>query len=291
MRMKVRTITVILLICAAAPECFSQGPGGVATICARVQEGEDALKNLQPICDQQGSPFVKAECANLVMEFCTNKYAISTGLKETLHDPFGQLGPFIAGVREKAFDRIANHQLDNYLSSIAQAALNNAEQALSTKAAVSQTGASSNSSGATNLVTKPTTTDLISLAAESGAFTDTVNGNTLTAQANANGLRRYLDGKPFADLSPSSIDFLNHINFTATFAVAQNGSTGVSTSGSATSTTPSIAGIILPSRTTFRSTRSLFIIPYIVIVIIRIRVTSRKSGWKLLATIRRTSLT
>ena len=56
---------------------------------------------------------------------------------------------------------------------------------------VTQVGGAPTASGSTNLVSKPTTTDFISLASESGAFTDTVNGTTTTIQANALGLTKY----------------------------------------------------------------------------------------------------
>lgn len=199
-------------------------------------------------CKVSDSLLTKAECDNLALEFRKDRTARSdVGLKTSLRDPFTDLTPFIVGIRQRAFERAATQALKSNLSSIAQAALNDAAQVLSTKAAVNQAGANSNASGSTNLVTKPTTTDLIALAAESGAFTDTVNGNSLTAQANVDGVRRYLSGQPFADLGPSTLDLLSHINLAATFTVAQNGSTGVPTSGSATSTTPTIANVILPS--------------------------------------------
>jgi hypothetical protein len=194
------------------------------------------------------SALTEAECDNLALEFNQTKSATSTaGLKLSLRDPFADLTPFIVGIRKRAFEQVAAQAAKGILSTDAQAALNSSAQILSTKAAVTQTGANSNASGSTNLVNKPTTTDLISLAAESGAFTDTVNGNSLTAQANADGVRRYFAGKPFADLNPSTLDYLSHITFTATFTVAQSGSTGVSPSGPANSSTPSVANIVLPS--------------------------------------------
>jgi hypothetical protein len=222
----------------AARQCYSQAAKGY----------KFATDDQVASCNQAGSALTKAECDNLALEFNMEKSAQSaTGLREHLVDPFANLTTFIVGIRQRAFERAASQALKTDLAPIAQAALNVAAQALSTKANVNQTGANSGSSGSTNLVAKPTTTDLISLAAESGAFTDTVNGNSLTAQANVDGVRRYITNKPFADLNPTTLDFLKHINLAATFTVAQNGSTGVNTSGTATSSTPSIASIVLPS--------------------------------------------
>ena len=122
-------------------------------------------------------------------------------------------------------------------------------QAVSTKAAVPQPGASAANSGSTTLTAKPTTTDLISLAAESGAFTDTVNGNSITAQANVNGLRRYLSDLPFASLNSSTLeDYLQHMTLSATFNLAKSSSGAAPVTGQATSGTPSgIASVLLPS--------------------------------------------
>jgi hypothetical protein len=122
-------------------------------------------------------------------------------------------------------------------------------QLLSTNGAVTQLGGSATASGSTNLVTKPTTSDFISMASESGAFTDTLNGTTATIQANALGLTKYLNGMPvFARWDNKSADRLQPLNFIVTLNLAQTGSTVVPTDGPATTTTPSsIASLFLPS--------------------------------------------
>jgi len=238
--MELRTTTVTTLLVALVAVCLSHGQAA--------KENTSATAAQVAICAQANSALTKAECENLVLEFYKDKSA-QNGFqgKNTFLNPIAALTPFVVGERQKAFQQVAGAKLNTVLSSTAQAALNTAAQILSTKAAVNQTGAFSGASGSTNLVSKPTTTDLISVAAESGAFTDTVNGNSLTAQANVDGLRRYLAGQPFADLSPSALDILSHLTLAATFTLAQSGSTGVSTSGSATPATPSIPSIVLPS--------------------------------------------
>ncbi len=131
-----------------------------------------------------------------------------------------------------------------------QSAVDNLAQWLSSKGAHSQPGSGSNSSGSTTLTAKPTTTDLISLAAESGAFTDTQNGTTLTAQANADGLRRYLTNQNFSPIEKTSFaeDLFRHTTAAATFQVAQNGATNASTTGTATPSAPSnILTVLVPS--------------------------------------------
>jgi hypothetical protein len=235
---------VVLISVGAASDGFSQVKPTAAQLAA---------------CKAPGVDLAIAACEDLVEEFFVNRFGATlqldqnlkekdnTGLKPTLSDPQTHLTTFIVGQRKQAFLDVAESALKGDATNDVQAALNQAAQIVSTKAAQGQTGAINSSSGSTSLVTKPTATDLISLAAESGAFTDTVNGNTLTAQANADGLRRYLSGLPFADLKPPTQDILNHVNLSATFTVAQSGSSGVSTSGSATTSTPSVASIILPS--------------------------------------------
>ncbi len=239
-----RVWLALLFSVSVSVECWGQHPD---------QQDKD-------VCSK--SSISNADCANLALEFYTNKYATTTGLKQSLLDPASVLTPFVVAQRKEAIARVLALDLKNGATakikiqsaltgtggkSLIAAALNSSAQTLSTKADVNQAGATDNSTASTSLVTKPTTTDLISLAAESGAFTDTVNGNTLTAQANVDGLRRYISGIPFADLTPTAADVLQHINLTATFTVAQSGDTGVATSGSATSSTPSIASVILPS--------------------------------------------
>jgi len=210
-------------------------------------------------CAATGSDPVQQICDSLAREFDRDKRAetlklmpdgtpnFATGLPLELRDPTVVLGAFIKGERRMAFADLAANRLKGEAKATAEFALSSLSQMLSTKAAVNQGGANSSAAGSTTLASKPTTTDFISIAAESGAFTDTLNGNSMTAQVNANGLRRYLSNKPFSGLDPQAEDALEHLNLAATFSVAQSGSTGIATTGSATATTPSIASIILPS--------------------------------------------
>lgn len=211
------------------------------------------------VCNASDSDLIQANCDSLAMEFNNKATAKSlvlnadgtplanTGLTPSLVSPPIVLGSFITGVRKRAYADLVKNTLRGNAQKAAQAALIQLTQLLSTKSAVNQTGATSSASGSTTLALKPTTTDLISLAAESGAFTDTLNGNSLTAQTNVNGLRRYLTNKPFADLSPTAIDRLEHITLAATFSVGQSGSSAVATTGSATTTPLSLGNILLPS--------------------------------------------
>jgi hypothetical protein len=210
-------------------------------------------KGRQATCDAKKSPIADAYCRALDKEFDKAQSA-RTGheIDQVLVEPTSEPILFLKAVFAQAYLRVVASSLTadaKYLAGSAlQAEANQIAQVLSTKMTVPQTGANANTSGSTNLVSKPTTTDLISLASESGAFTDTVNGTTLTAQANANGLRRYLAGDNFSSLRHTSLDVLQDLTVTTTFNVAQSGTTSAPTTGQATAATPSsIAAILLPS--------------------------------------------
>lgn len=193
-----------------------------------------------------------AYCKALSNEFAAHSILNSTyGLTDLLYQPTSQPTLFIPAIQKQIFDDYLKQDLHTIGTNTLQTIANFVGQSASTKAVVPQTGANPSSSASTTLVQKPTTTDIISLAAESGAFTDTVNGNAITATTNVNGLRRYLSSKPFALArieDRTTADILQHITLSSTFNVAQSGSAAVPTTGQATPITPSsIAPVILPS--------------------------------------------
>jgi hypothetical protein len=146
-------------------------------------------------------------------------------------------------------------------SSAFQAGLTAASEAVATKATVVQTGSDPQSSGSTDLVAKPTTTDLISVAAESGAFADTSSGTTTTISANLEGLRRLLYGETFS--SEPTTDVLRHLTVKATFNIAQPSSSQSAIAAPANSGTPvSITSILLPvnSNLSFNSIAAGFVV-------------------------------
>jgi hypothetical protein len=181
-----------------------------------------------------------AQCLLLASEF-GNK-ALMAGQGTPLENAFGDIVSLVTSVLDRA-----------YLSVLTGAAKDKAEQEalqlLSTQAAVTQVGGSSSAGGSTSLVTKPTTTDFLSMAAESGAFTDTQNGNAVTLQANANGLLKYLSNRPaFLRWRSKYASALQPLSFAVSMNVAQSGSTSVPTTGSASSTVlGQIGSIIIPS--------------------------------------------
>ena len=128
-------------------------------------------------------------CSGTVQEFNTDHELLRTNASNSLDFPFGDTKALINKLASQAV--LVQIELDLKVKA-EQAAL----QIISTSAAVNQTGGAPTANGSTSLVSKPTTTDFISIAAESGAFTDTLNGTTMTLQANALGLTKYFANNP-----------------------------------------------------------------------------------------------
>lgn len=99
-----------------------------------------------------------------------------------------------------------------------------------------QQGAPLSADGSTSLVSKPGAPQLLSLAVQSGALTQTQNGNTTTFQANVDQLVRFIGGSPGPLIySNSGTPFLKNVSVYATLNMSSPSSTSVPTSGSATS--------------------------------------------------------
>jgi hypothetical protein len=186
------------------------------------------------LCNKHG--LTQTECFALTKEFAA-KHALA-GESPVGLDPLSDIGPFVQQHAAAAYAAVVGGTLKTDAESLAL-------QAVSTRAAVNQVGAGSTSgSGSTNLVSKPTTTDFISLASESGAFTDTVNSTSATVQVNANGLAKLFTKHPIFSMdTPSYARALQPLNFTVTLNVAQNsGSAAVPTSSGSL-----LSSILLPS--------------------------------------------
>jgi hypothetical protein len=209
----------LLLLLLSVPLCIAQS--AQSDICKRYQQ--------------------TARCDQLISELFNQRLILNrqpTGL-----DNFeGDLGTLEIRIAPRALLRQFNTELGGDAKQIAL-------QAISTNAATNQNGGAPSAGGSTNLVSKPTTTDFISLASESGAFTDTINGTTATIQANALGLTKYFANRPvFQRWESKYADLIQPLTFTVSLSVAQNGSSTAPTAGSANAATPpSIASVLLPT--------------------------------------------
>jgi hypothetical protein len=111
-----------------------------------------------------------------------------------------------------------------------------------------QVGGSTNGSGTTDLVSRPSTPELLGLAMQAGALTQTVSGSTATFTANLYGSYQAIIGKPVVCLSCSDTVWKN-INLSASFDMSGQTSKQLATSGAATSSTPTPATVVLPQST------------------------------------------
>jgi hypothetical protein len=184
-------------------------------------------------------------CLQLVQEFATDHELLRTNASGNLDFPFGDTKAVI----NKVASRAILVQIKSDLKDKAEQAAQTALQTISTSAAVNQNGGAPMAGGSTNLVSKPTTTDFISLASESGAFTDTINGTTATVQANVLGLTKYFLNRPvFQEWRNTYADVLQPLTFTVTLNVAQTGSSTATVASSANAATPtSIGSVLLPT--------------------------------------------
>src|SRR6266705_1690528 len=108
-----------------------------------------------------------------------------------------------------------------------------------------QVGTSAKGTGSTDLVSRPSTPELLGLAVQLGALTETVSGTTATFNANAYGSYQAIVGRPGICLLCTDTAWKN-LNFSASFDLSRQGTKQVATSGVANSTTPSVGTVQLP---------------------------------------------
>ncbi len=214
----------------------------ILSLCFQPCRGQTVTQANRASCDRHHE---SERCQQLVKEFYADHGLLAVPPSSPLDFPPGDTRAFADKMAPKALLAQLRSELKAQTELAAQAAL----QTISTTAAVTQLGGPPNGSGSTNLVTKPTTTDFLSMAAESGAFTDTLNGNAVTVQVNALGMTKYIANQPiFARIASRIADLLQPLNFAVSMNVAQSGSSTPSTSGSANSSTPpSISSVVLPA--------------------------------------------
>ena len=111
-----------------------------------------------------------------------------------------------------------------------------------------QVGGSTTGSGTTDLVSRPSTPELLGLAMQAGALTQTVSGSTATFTANLYGSYQAILGNPVVCLACSDTLWKN-FNVSASFDLSRQTSKQLSTSGAATSFTPAPAMVVLPQST------------------------------------------
>lgn len=109
-----------------------------------------------------------------------------------------------------------------------------------------QIGTTASGKGTTDLVSRPSTSDLLGLAMQLGALTETVSGSVATFQANADGAYRAITGQPVVCLDCSRPLSLKNLDFFFSFDLSSQSNKTLTTSGPATSTTPAVSTVVLP---------------------------------------------
>ncbi len=110
-----------------------------------------------------------------------------------------------------------------------------------------QIGATATGSGATDLVSLPSTPELFGFAMNVGALTQTVSGTAVTFRGNADGILRGIAGQPISCNGCVGTHGLKNLSFAASFDLSRQGTQTVSTSGAGNSATTMVpATVLLP---------------------------------------------
>jgi hypothetical protein len=108
-----------------------------------------------------------------------------------------------------------------------------------------QVGTSAQGAGTTDLVSRPSTPELLGLAVQLGALTETVSGSTATFNANGYGAYQAIIQQPGICLVCSSSAWKN-LNFALSFDLSRGSTKQLITNGAANSTTPTLGIVQLP---------------------------------------------
>jgi len=203
----------------------------------------EVLGQLTPrFCENDASAGVRAYCKDLAdLQNAVN----SKGAAATVDDVSGPLNKldFSHAAATNKFITAAAPRLTTSAAiskATASAILRDAGQARPDQ----QLGATGNASGTTSLVSRAGSAELLSLALDTGALTQSVNGTTATLTTNADQVFRLVTGyDPDCTVTCKSLGWfenkiLSPTNLSASMDLAQQGSTTVPTSGPASGTTP-----------------------------------------------------
>ncbi|HLJ87137.1 MAG TPA: hypothetical protein VKZ53_09960 [Candidatus Angelobacter sp.] len=113
-----------------------------------------------------------------------------------------------------------------------------------------QTGAGTNANGTTDLVEKAGVPAILAFALESGSLIRSVNGTTASLNGNLDGIFRTITGQQalcFDCGSSFGTAILRDVGVSASYLINQQGTTPVTTNGSANGATPAVANVNIPS--------------------------------------------
>jgi hypothetical protein len=113
-----------------------------------------------------------------------------------------------------------------------------------------QIGSTASGSGATDLVSLPSTPELFGLALNLGALTQSVSGSVVTFRGNADGIIRAIGGQPISCNGCTGTHGLKNLAFAVSFDLNRQATQQATTNGAANSATTTVPGtILLPKNT------------------------------------------
>lgn len=216
----------------------------VATAPAATSDA-DAVKNYESLCKQRA-------IHQVAYEFCHDFAVVLAGEDTATHDALkgiANLTPDAAG--------LANAYSIYKTNSIASEADELLEQAAANEAnkLKREVGAPVAGSGSTSLTAKPVATQLLAVALESGALTQSQSGNTITLQANMDHLfREAFLGAPELSYFPKGTPVLQNMSMSAGLATNSTSTISVPTTGSANTSPVNTANVLFNSSATKLST-------------------------------------
>jgi len=166
-----------------------------------------------------------------------SKAATSTSERQEQQDALKELTSFTAP-EHFVLALTGQHLDDTLLSSLLSAW----ERARVDK----QIGTTSSGKGTTDLASRPSTSELLGLAVQAGALTETASGSVATFQANAAGAYRAILGEPVICHDCLKTWGLNNLNLSLSFDLNAQGTKTVSTTGSASNSFTAPSTVTLP---------------------------------------------
>jgi hypothetical protein len=237
--MKTLTLTTFTLCLSfSAATLAQQTPAAVSTATPPAVHAGAAIPTINIGCAHDVRPEILQFCAALTD--LQSKAAAGVAVDDpSLSQTFQRLNP--------ADRSNANHFIPaiSLIMAVTAGTLQIADQLRTDQ----QFGANSTASGTTSLVSKAGSAELISLALDTGAVTQSVNGSTSTLTTNADHVYRLITGQNsdcIMNCRTSGFEnlVLNPLNISATFQLGQNNTSTTATTGQASGTPTSSASTV-----------------------------------------------
>jgi hypothetical protein len=232
--MKTFAIAIFFVTCLTAPRNASGQSKPQTTSVAT---------NPKAFCSQDPKPEIRV--------FCPDLAELQSSVSKAASAP----NPILAATNPDFTDALnklnlaGDRAVDDFITATAatfatRSATSNALQDAGQARPDRQLGTNANQSGTTSLVSKAGSAELLSLALDAGALTQSVKGTTATLGTNGDQLFRLITGNdPDCNVTCNSLGWfenkvLNPINIAATINLVQQSTTATPTTGQASGTNP-----------------------------------------------------